>query len=115
MNEIRGLPDFSSTRRKQRGEKGKIKHGEVVGQNSTIHRRAACSSLSGPRCRFGSAHQRRRERQASHGGLQLVHRRRDAHGGVRHQGLDLDFELLLAVLVVLGLAGGEKLLPFGRR
>lgn len=61
----------------------------------------------------GGAHQRRRERQASHRGLQLVHGGGGALGAVRHQRLDSNFELFPAVLVVLGVAGGEELLPPG--
>lgn len=61
----------------------------------------------------GGAHQGRRERQAPHRGLQLVHGGGDALGAVRDQRLDSDFELFPAVLVVLGLAGGEELLPPG--
>lgn len=62
---------------------------------------------------MGSAHQRRRERQASHRGFQLVHRGGDALGAVRDQRLDSNSELFPAVLVLLGVAGGGKLLPSG--
>lgn len=62
---------------------------------------------------IGGAHQRWRERQAAHWGFQLIHRWRDTLGTVRHQRLDLNFEFFLAVLVVLGVAGGVILLSFG--
>lgn len=49
---------------------------------------------------FGT-HQRGRERQASHRGFQLIHSWRHTLSTVCHERLDLDFELFLAVLVLL--------------
>ena len=62
---------------------------------------------------ISSAHQRRREGQAPHWGFQLVHRRGDTLGTVRHQWLDPDFELLLVLLIFLRVAGGKKVLSSG--
>lgn len=59
------------------------------------------------------SHQRWGEGQTPHRGFELVHRWRDALGAVRHQWLDLDFEFFPAVLVVLRVTGGEKLLLSG--
>lgn len=65
------------------------------------------------RVQISSSHQRWREGQTSHRGFELVHGWRDTLGAVRHQRLDLDFELFSAVLVVLRVTGGEKLLFSG--
>ena len=69
--------------------------------------------LGSNRIKPGAPHQSRRQRQAPHGGLQLVHRRRDTLDALRHQRLDLDLELPPALLLVVRLAGGEELLGPG--
>lgn len=75
---------------------------------------APLSQVMEKRDQISRAHQRRRQCQAPHWGFQLIHRWRDTPGAVRHQRFDLDFELFLAViLVVFWVTGGEKLLSLG--
>lgn len=97
-----GLPDFSSTEKTDKS-----------GEKKTSGKKMAPFGEPGHSGCVVSAHQRRGERQTSHWGFQLIHGGRDASGAVRHQRFDPDFELLLAVLVLFWVTGGEKVLFFG--
>lgn len=84
----------------------------------TVGKRRQRRETQRTRCQRGrraASHQGWRERQASHRGLQLVHGGGAALAAVRNQRLDPDFELSPAVLLllILRVAGGEKLLRSG--
>lgn len=121
-----GLPDFSSTRCQQIfwGKKTNTERvKQIWDKNKNSYYNIYCKSAecvlppfvvcSRTVVPISSTHQRWWECQASHWGFQLVHRWRDTFGTVRHQWLDLYFELFLAVLVVLWVARREKMFSFG--